>query len=321
MTVDTKKSVIHESAHLHVSGEAVYIDDIAEISGTLHVAIGMSEQAHARIKNIDLDAVKAAPGVVAVLTAKDIPGVNDCGPIIHDDPVLADGLVEYIGQPIFAVVASDRELARRAARLGKIEYESLPAILTPRQAHQEQSYVLPEMSLTRGEPDTQLQQSGHRISGQFEVGGQEQFYLEGQISYVLPKEDLGFHVYCSTQHPTEMQHVVCHLLNLKAHQVTVEMRRMGGGFGGKESQSAIFCAIAALAAWKLKKPVKIRPDRDDDMMITGKRHCFSYDYEVGFDDAGKIQGTQVQMISRAGFSADLSGPVGTRALCHFDNAY
>ncbi|MDF1762694.1 MAG: xanthine dehydrogenase molybdopterin binding subunit, partial [Oleibacter sp.] len=314
-------SIKHESAHLHVSGEATYIDDIGEVQGTLHCALGLSGQAHAKITSIDLSAVKSAPGVVAVLTAADIPGLNDCGPILHDDPVLAEDIVQYIGQPIFAVIAETRDQARRAARMGNIEYEELPAILYPRDAHDAKSYVIPPMALIRGEPDQAMQQSEHQLSGSFDVGGQEQFYLEGQISYVIPKENAGFHVYCSTQHPTEMQHIVCHLLNLRAHQVVVEMRRMGGGFGGKESQSGIFCAIAALAAWKLNRPVKLRPDRDDDMMITGKRHCFAYDYNVGFDSNGVITGVAVDMVSRAGFSADLSGPVATRALCHFDNAY
>ncbi|MGC1508201.1 xanthine dehydrogenase molybdopterin binding subunit [Ketobacter sp.] len=314
-------SAAHESAHLHVSGEATYIDDIAEIAGTAHCALGLSTQAHAILTTVDLQNVRNSPGVIAVLTAGDIPGVNDCGPIIHDDPVLAQGEVFYIGQPIFAVVAETREQAQRAARLGQIEYRPLPAILTPRAAHAAHDYVLPPISLTRGEPEQKLKASARQLSGTFDIGGQEQFYLEGQIAYVIPKEDGCFHVHSSTQHPTEMQHVVCHLLNLRAHQVVVEMRRMGGGFGGKESQSALFCAVAALAAWKIKRPVKLRPDRDDDMMITGKRHCFAYDYAVGFDNQGRINAAKIDMITRAGFSADLSGPVATRALCHFDNAY
>lgn len=311
----------HESAHLHVSGEATYIDDIPEAAGTLHCALGLSQQAHAKIISMDLQAVLAAPGVVAVLTAADIPGLNDCGPILHDDPILAEQEVLYIGQPIFAVIAESYEAARKAARFGKIEYEELPAILTPRDAHQAGSYVLPPMHLVRGEPEANLKAAKHQLQGSMSVGGQEQFYLEGQISYVLPKEDNGFFVYSSTQHPSEMQKVVCHALNLRAHQVVVEMRRMGGGFGGKESQSAIFCCIAAVGAAKLKRPVKIRVDRDDDMLVTGKRHCFAYDYAVGFDDDGVVQGVTVDMMSRAGFSADLSGPVATRAVCHFDNAY
>jgi xanthine dehydrogenase large subunit len=177
------------------------------------------------------------------------------------------------------------------------------------------------MSLTRGEPSRAMASAPHRFSGRFDVNGQEQFYLEGQICYIVPKEDDGFHVYSSTQHPTEMQQVVCHALNLNQHQVTVEMRRMGGGFGGKESQSAIFCGIAAVAAQLTGRPIKLRPDRDDDMMITGKRHGFAYDFDVGFDDDGRIVAACIDMIANAGFSADLSGPVATRAVCHFDNAY
>jgi xanthine dehydrogenase large subunit len=311
----------HESAHLHVAGEATYVDDIAELDGTLYAALGTSSRPHATLRKIDLAAVRAMPGVVAVLTAQDIPGENDCGPIIHDDPILADGVVQYVGQPIFAVIAETFEQARRAARKALIEYEDLPAILTPQEAKRQRSFVIPPLHLKRGDPAAAIKSSQHRLAGEFYVGGQEQFYLEGQISYAAPKEDNCLHLWCSTQHPTEMQKVVAHVLNLRDNQVTVEMRRMGGGFGGKESQSALFACVAAVAAARLKRPVKLRLDRDDDMLITGKRHCFHYDYEVGFDDDGRITGSRVEMCSRAGFSADLSGPVATRALCHFDNAY
>ena len=311
----------HESAHLHVSGEAVYIDDIPELYGTLYAALGLSERAHARIKSIDLSAVHASPGVVAVLTARDIPGKNDCGPIIHDDPILADGVVQYVGQPMFAVVADTVIAARAAARLARIEYDELPAILSPQAARQQQSYVLPPIHRVRGEPAPALAAAPRRLKGTFAVGGQEQFYLEGQISYAVPKENAGMHVWCSTQHPTEMQHMVAHALNLQSNQVVVEVRRMGGGFGGKESQSALFACVASIAAKQLNRPVKLRLDRDDDMMITGKRHCFEYEFDVGFDDDGLIRAVKIEMVMRAGFSADLSGPVAARALCHIDNAY
>jgi len=311
----------HESAHLHVAGEACYVDDIPEIAGTLHAALGLSGCAHAWIRSLDLTAVRAVPGVVTVLTAADIPGANDCGPIIHDDPILADGLVQYVGQPMFAVVAETNDIARRAARLAKVDYDELPAVLTPQQAKRQKSYVLPPMHLKRGDAAAAMESAPRRLAGQFYVGGQEQFYLEGQISYAIPKEDGCLHLYCSTQHPTEMQHVVAHALVLVANQVTVEMRRMGGGFGGKESQSALFACVAAVAAQHTRRPVKIRVDRDDDFMITGKRHCFHYEYEVGYDDDGVIRAAKVEMAARAGFSADLSGPVCTRAVCHFDNAY
>ena len=311
----------HESAHLHVSGEATYIDDIPELRGTLYAALGLSTRAHARVTAVDLSAVRAATGVVAVLTARDIPGRNDCGPILHDDPILADGLVQYVGQPIFVVIAESVAAARKAARLGKIEYTDLPPVLSPRAANEQQSYVVPPIHRVRGEPVAALAASPRRLNGTFSVGGQEQFYLEGQISYAEPKENGGMHVWCSTQHPTEMQHMVAHALNLHSNQVQVEVRRMGGGFGGKESQSALFACVAAIAARHLNRPVKLRLDRDDDMMITGKRHCFEYEYDVGFDDSGLIRAVKIEMVMRAGYSADLSGPVAARALCHIDNAY
>jgi xanthine dehydrogenase large subunit len=312
----------HESAHLHVSGRASYTDDIPVVAGTLHAALGMSAKAHAKIVSMSFDAVRAVPGVVAVFTAADIPGVNDVGPIIHgDDPILADGIVQFVGQPMFIVVAMSHDIARRAARRAEVVYEELPAILTPQQARAADSRVLPKMKLARGDAGAKIAWAAHRETGEMLLGGQEQFYLEGQISYAVPKDDDGMHVWCSTQHPSEMQHMVAHMLNVASHNVLVECRRMGGGFGGKESQSGLFACCAALAAWKLLCPVKLRPDRDDDMMITGKRHDFHYTYEVGYDDTGLIDGVSVDMTSRCGFSADLSGPVMTRALCHFDNAY
>lgn len=311
----------HESAVLHVLGQATYTDDIRETAGTLHAALGLSGRAHARILGIDLEQVAASRGVVAVLTAQDIPGLNDCGPIIHDDPILADGLVQYVGQPVFIVVADSHDNARRAARLARIDYEDLPAILSPQEARAAQSYVLPPMRLARGDAHSAFAGAPHRVKGELYVGGQEQFYLEGQIAYAIPGEDHGMHVYCSTQHPSEMQHVVAHALGLHSHHVTVECRRMGGGFGGKESQSALWAAAAAIAAVRTRRPVKLRADRDDDMLVTGKRHCFHYEYEVGYDDEGRILAAKVDMVTRAGFSADLSGPVATRAVCHFDNTY
>ena len=311
----------HESSELHVRGGATFTDDIAELAGTLHAALGLSSQAHAHITAIDLAPVRASAGVVAVLTVADIPGLNDCGPIIHDDPILADGLVQYVGQPIFIVVADSHDNARRAARLAQVTYEDLPAILTPQAARAAQSYVLPPMRLTRGDAEAAFTRAPHTVKGQLYVGGQEQFYLEGQIAYAIPGEDRGMHVYSSTQHPSEMQHVIAHALGLHSHHVTVECRRMGGGFGGKESQSALWAAAAAIAAVRTGRPVKLRADRDDDMLVTGKRHCFHYDYEVGYDDAGRILAARVDMVTRAGYSADLSGPVATRAVCHFDNAY
>lgn len=316
----------HESAHLHVAGEATYTDDIPELAGTLHAALGLSPVAHGVLKRIDLDALRALPGVVDVFTADDIPGTNDCGSLVHDDPILAGGpgaTLRYLGQPVFAVIATTRDAARRAAAKAKqvIEADVLPPVLTPEQAHAAQQYVVPPMHLLRGDARAAISAAPHRFTTTFDVGGQEQFYLEGQISYALPQEDGGMKVYCSTQHPSEMQHLVAHALARPAHAVQVECRRMGGGFGGKESQSALFACVAAVAAVRLKRPVKLRVDRDDDFLITGRRHCFHYEIEVGHDDEGRILGAEATMVSRAGHSADLSGPVMTRALCHFDNAY
>ena len=314
-------SIPHESAHLHVAGGATYVDDIAEFAGTLYAAPGTSQRAHARIKSINLDAVKSADGVVAVLTAEDIPGHNDCGPIIKDDPILADGLVQYFGQPVFLVIATSVVAARKAARKGIVEYEDLPAVLDVREAKQAESWVLPPMRLRRGDAQQAMQSAKHQLQGEISIGGQEQFYLEGQISYAAPREDGCIHLWCSTQHPTEMQQVVAHCLNLDFNQVLVEMRRMGGGFGGKESQSAIFACMASIAAKHVNRPVKVRLDRDDDMTITGKRHGFHFEYQVGYNDEGLIEAVDIDMAAQAGFSADLTGPVVTRAVCHLDNAY
>lgn len=317
----------HESAHLHVAGEATYIDDIPERAGTLHCALGLSPVAHGQLTGMALEGLRALPGVVAVISAADIPGPNDCGSIIHDDPILCDGEIRWLGQPVFAVVAETREIARRVAAQAKsvLTIAPLPPVLTPQQAHAAGQYVLPPMHLVRstheGGAQAAIARAPHRLQGTLDVGGQEQFYLEGQISYAIPTEGGGMHVYCSTQHPSEMQHLVAHALRLHAHDVHVECRRMGGGFGGKESQSALFACVAAVAAARLKRPVKLRLDRDDDFLVTGRRHCFWYEYEVGHDDEGRVLGAEITMVSRAGHSADLSGPVMTRALCHFDNAY
>ena len=313
----------HESAHLHVAGEATYVDDMPELAGTLHAAFGLSPVAHGRLTSIDLDAVRKLPGVVDAFGADAIPGRNDCGPIVHDDPILADGTVWYLGQPVFVVLAHTRDAARRAAAQAKkvVTIDALPPVLTAREAHTKRQYVLPPMHIVRGDAKTAIANAPRRLKGSLSIGGQEQFYLEGQIAYAMPLEDGGMRVHCSTQHPTEMQNVVAHALGVDAHRVHVSCRRMGGGFGGKESQSAIFACAAAIAARRLGVPVKLRPDRDDDFLITGRRHGFEYDYTIGFDDSGRVLGVEIDLISNAGFSADLSGPVMTRALCHFDNAY
>jgi len=317
------KSLPHESAALHVSGEAGYIDDLPEARGTLHAALGLSPVAHGKLLGIDLDLLRRQPGVVAVLTAADIPAENNCGPLAHDDPIFAAEALSYLGQPVFAIIATDRELARRAASLAKkaLKVETLPPVLTALQGHAAGQYVVPPMHLKRGDAHAALAAAPHRLKGTWSVGGQEQFYLEGQISYALPQEQRGMFVHCSTQHPSEMQQLVAHMLGWSAHQVQVQCRRMGGGFGGKESQSAVFACVAALAAHQLQRPVKLRVDRDDDFLVTGRRHGFDYRWDVGFDDEGRILGADVDLIGNCGHSADLSAPVMTRALCHFDNAY
>ncbi|WP_036664953.1 xanthine dehydrogenase molybdopterin binding subunit [Paludibacterium yongneupense] len=315
------KPLPHESAHLHVSGRATFVDDMAELAGTLHAAVGMAECAHGRIRRLDLDAVRAAPGVVAVMTAADIPGANNGGPILPDDPLLADGVVQFFGQALFVVAAETHDAARRAARRARVDYEPLPAILTLEQAIDAESWVLPPADLARGDVEAALAGAAHRAHGETRLGGQEHFYLEGQISYALPREDDSVHVWCSTQHPTEMQHLVAHALGWRAHQVSVECRRMGGGFGGKETQSAQWACLAALLATRTGRPVKMRLDRDDDMALTGKRHPFRLRWEAGFDDDGRLAGVKFELASDCGFSADLSGPVNDRAIGHVDNAY
>jgi xanthine dehydrogenase large subunit len=310
-----------DSAHLHVAGEADYIDDIAEPRGCLHAAVGKSAIAHGRILSLDLDPVRAAPGVVAVLQAADIPGINDVGPVIRDEPIIADALVQYVGQPIFAVAATSVNAARRAATLARVEYETLAPVLTIDAALAANSLVLPTEHLARGDAAAAIASSPHRLAGRFLCGGQDHFYLEGQISLAVPREDGGMHVYCSTQHPGEVQIQVAHALDVEFNAVSVECRRMGGGFGGKESQAAPFACVAAILARRTGRAVKFRVDRDDDMAQTGKRHAFRYDYEVGFDDDGRIRGIDLSLASRCGFSADLSGPVNDRAMFHVDNCY
>jgi xanthine dehydrogenase large subunit len=313
----------HDSAHKHVTGQAVYIDDMPEPAGLLHGCLGLGTVAHGRIVSMNLDAVHQAPGVVAVLTASDMPGSNDISPTgRHDEPVLADGLVQFHGQPVFAVIARTREEARRACRLAKISYEELPFITDVDQTDlRAGKMVTPPLKLARGNAAEAIAAAPRKLSGQMRIGGQDHFYLEGQIALAIPGEDQDVTVYSSTQHPSEVQHMVAHVLGVPSHAVTVEIRRMGGGFGGKETQGNQFAAIAAVAAKKLGRAVKIRPDRDDDMTATGKRHDFLVDYEVGFDDAGKILGVDFHYAARCGFSSDLSGPVTDRALFHCDNAY
>ncbi|WP_322990589.1 xanthine dehydrogenase molybdopterin binding subunit [Hoeflea sp.] len=313
----------HDSAHKHVTGSADYIDDMPEPAGTLHAYLGLTDRAHARITALDLDAVRAVEGVVAVLTGADVPGVNDISPTGRDDePVLATDTVLFHGQPVFAVIAETRDLARRAAKRAVISYEDLPHITDVRAAI-EANYplVTDPLKLERGDIAAGLSSAPRRLQGEMRIGGQDHFYLEGHIAMAIPGEDDEVTVWSSTQHPSEVQHMVAHALGTVSNAVTVQIRRMGGGFGGKETQANQFAAIAAIAAKKLNRAVKIRPDRDDDMMITGKRHDFVVDYDVGFDDSGKIHALDATFAARCGFSSDLSGAVTDRALFHADNCY
>jgi xanthine dehydrogenase large subunit len=312
----------HDSAHKHVAGEALFIDDILEPAGLVHVYLGLSTQAHARIVAIDLARVAAADGVMRVFVADDIPGRNDVGSMgLGDEPLLADTLVEYAGQPIFAVVAATRDQARRAARLADIVYETLDPVLDIKAARRDGTLVFPPLRLGLGDAAAAIAAAPRRLSGRLTVGGQEHFYLESQAAMAVPGEDGDVIIHASTQHPTEAQHVVSRILAMPSHAIIVEARRMGGGFGGKETQSTLFAVIAALVATRMGRPAKIRPDRDDDMIITGKRHDFEVDYEVGFDDDGRIAGVDMVFAARCGFSADLSGPVTDRACFHADNCY
>jgi len=314
-------SVKHESAWKHVSGQARYIDDLPMPEGLLHAAVGHSEQAHARIQSIDLEAVRNYPGVIAVVTASDVPGDIDIGPVLPGDPVLADGVVEHIGQPIFAVAATSHEAARKAARLAKVEYEALDAVVSVDQALEKQLFVRPSQTQLRGEPDKALAEAPNRLKGQQYVGGQEHFYLESQACLVEPTEDGGMFVHTSTQNPTEVQKLVAEVLGLPIHEVHTEVRRMGGGFGGKETQAAALACVAALLANVTQRPVKYRLSRPDDMVQTGKRHDFFNTYDIGFDDDGLIHGANLMVAGRCGYSPDLSDAVVDSAMFHADNAY
>ena len=314
------KPLPHDAAPLHVTGQARYVDDIPLPAGALHLAFGLSTCAHGEITAMDLSVVRAADGVVAVFSAENLPEMPDCSPSAHDEPLLATGTVHYIGQPVFLVVADSHLAARRAARLGRITYAPRPAILTVDDALAANSrFESGPITWAKGDAATAIAAAPQVIEGSFEVGGQEHFYLEGQIAAALPQEGGDMVIHSSTQHPTEIQHKVAHALHLPMNAVRVEVRRMGGGFGGKESQGnalAIACAIAARATGR---PCKMRYDRDDDMVITGKRHDLRVRYRAGFDAQGKILGVEVQHLVRCGWSRDLALPVADRAMLHADN--
>ncbi|HEX5866972.1 MAG TPA: molybdopterin cofactor-binding domain-containing protein, partial [Beijerinckiaceae bacterium] len=314
-------SVRHDSACGHVTGQALYVDDVPTARGTLEAALVLSPHAHARILSVDGSLARAAPGVVAVVTAADIPGKNDIAPIRSDEPLLAADRVTYAGQPVAAVAAATLDEARAAAKLVAIAYEPLPAVLTVEEAVAREDYVCPPQTIARGDLAAGFAAAAHRLAGEVRCGGQDHFYLEGQIALATPGESGDMHVLSSTQHPTEVQHGIAHLLGLPFAAVTAEVRRMGGAFGGKESQATIIAGIAAVLAWTARRPVKLRLARDDDMLATGKRHPFLIRYDVGFDADGRILALDLTLAANGGNVADHTPAVVTRALCHADNCY
>ena len=310
----------HESGIKHVSGRAFYTDDLPESPGTLFGAIGWSKKARAIIKKMNLEKVIKSEGVTAVVTSSDITGRNDVGPVYDGDPIFPKK-AEYYGQPLFAVAAKTTEQARKAVLKAKITYKTLKPVTTIKEALKKKSYVLKEKIIKKGDATKAIENSVNRLNGSFTTGSQEHFALEGQTAFVIPQEDNDYKVFSSTQHPSETQQVIAKMLNQKSNTITVETRRIGGGFGGKETQSFIFAAICTLLAKKTKHPVKLRMDRDDDIIITGKRHDFYSEYKVGFDELGVIKGLKIKLASRCGISPDLSEAINERALLHIDNAY
>jgi len=314
---------IHESATKHVTGKAKYCDDITEPVGTLHAYLGVSDVAHATIKSMDLTAVKSMPGVIGTITTLDIPGMNDISPTgQNDEPVFPVDTVQFYGQPLFAVIAKTRKIARHAAKLAVIDYDILPHALSISSAQNVgYPHVTAPLKLERGNVDKIKSKGSNQTKGEIAIGGQDHMYLEGQIAFAVPGEDDDLIIHCSTQHPSEAQHMVAQVMGIPNNAVTVNVRRMGGGFGGKESQMNLFCVVAAIAAKKWNCAVKLRPDRDQDMTSTGKRHDFVINYDVTFDNDGLIKTVDSIFSARCGYSSDLSGPVTDRALFHADNAY
>ena len=310
----------HDSAFKHVSGFAEYTDDIKEPENTLYGAIGWSKKAHAIIKKIDLTKVKSSKGVVSVVTYIDIPGRNDVGPVFDGDPIFANKKIEFYGQPLFAVAASTTELARKAVLKAKIIYKELKPIVTIQESLNKKKLLFKVRKIKRGNATKILSKSKNKLKGNFTTGSQEHFYLEGQAAFVIPKEDNDLVVYSSTQHPSETQQIIAKMLNQKSNSITVVVRRIGGGFGGKET-NFMTSSICSLLAYRTKCPIKLRLDRDDDIIITGKRHEFYSDYEVGFNDDGEIKALKLKLASNCGMSPDLSYAINERALLHVDNAY
>lgn len=312
---------VHDSAVMHVSGRARYVDDIPEPAALLHLAFGQSTKARARVKAIDLTAVRGAPGVVAVFTAGDIPGVNDVSPFAGDDLLMASDTVHYVGQPLFIVAAESYQAARIAARKAVVDYQELPHLVTIDEAKAAGSQIEDSQHMARGDAAAALPKAINRLQNSFAIGGQDHFYLEGQIALAQPNGEGGIHIISSTQHPSEVQHLVAKVLGLGDADVVIEVRRMGGAFGGKETQASAFAAASALVAMRTGRPAKFRADRDDDMVLTGKRHDFIGGYDVGFDDDGRITAIALELASRCGASTDLSPAINDRAMFHADNCY
>ena len=315
------RSVKHDSAPKHVSGEAIYVDDRLEFPNQLHVYARMSDRAHARILSIDTSPCYQIPGVAIAITAKDVPGQLDIGAVMPGDPLLADGKVEYVGQPVIAVAADSLETARKAAMAAIIEYEDLEPVLDVVEALRKQHFVLDSHTHKRGDSAGALAKAPRRLQGTLHIGGQEHFYLETQISSVMPTEDGGMIVYTSTQNPTEVQKLVAEVLGVSMNKIVIDMRRMGGGFGGKETQAAGPACMCAVIAHLTGRPTKMRLPRMEDMLMTGKRHPFYVEYDVGFDEDGMLHGIQIDLAGNCGYSPDLSGSIVDRAMFHSDNAY
>ncbi|HBB99872.1 MAG TPA: xanthine dehydrogenase molybdopterin binding subunit [Pseudomonas sp.] len=315
------KSVKHDSAPKHVSGEAVYVDDRLEFPNQLHIYARMSDRAHARIVRVDTAPCYEVPGVAIAITAQDVPGQLDIGAVLPGDPLLADGKVEYIGQPVIAVAADSLETARKAAMAAIIEYEDLEPVLDVVEALHKKHFVLDSHTHKRGDSATALASAPRRLQGSLHIGGQEHFYLETQVSSVMPTEDGGMIVYTSTQNPTEVQKLVAEVLGVSMNKIVIDMRRMGGGFGGKETQAAGPACMCAVIAHLTGRPTKMRLPRMEDMTMTGKRHPFYVEYDVGFDDDGLLHGIEIDLAGNCGYSPDLSGSIVDRAMFHSDNAY
>ena len=315
------KAIPHESAHLHVTGQACYTDDINMPSNTLFAYVGLSHASHATIKSLDLDAVRSAQGVVSVITADDIPGLRDIGPVMPGDPLITKSSVEFCGQVLFAVAATSQSDARRAARLAKVEYDPLPANLDIEAGRKADSYISPMHCQQKGNVEFAIDNAPFSLEGKFASGGQEQMYLEGQVSIAIPQEDGNMLIHTSSQNPSEGQKLVAEVLGIDHSRVTVEVRRMGGGFGGKETHANQWACLAAVFANETKRPVRMRLARADDFSSTGKRHPFESRYRVGFDKEGRIRGLDIDLYGGCGMSADLSNAIVDRAMFHIDNCY